>query len=454
MTTLGIVADDVTGGTTVGALVAREGAAPTVLFNHRDIGDAVAGSEETVIVSTDSRAMEPEISFGRVHHAVEQLLSLGARQLSKRIDTTCRGGIGPEVEGMMTALGEDCTAVVVPAMPESRRIVVGGYSFIDSVLLSRTDVARDVLTPVRESHIPTLLGTQFSRPVAHIALDDVLEGASTIAARLDEIRAQGVRVVVVDAVSSDDVDAIGEATSRASYPVVAVDPGPFSVRLAVHRGLLGHVDRTERTLHVEPSADERGVVAVVAGSASLRTHEQITHLAGEPGTAVFAADVLRLIGPDPVAHDESQRVLAGLRDELGTGTEPRVALLALNTVLSGERTTRDDLERASGLAGPRISTLLTHRLGALARAFMDVIGHESLAGAYLTGGDVMVAGCKALEARGLAMVDYVIPQVDQARIVGGPFEGLPIVCKGGLTGDKYTPLQSINRLFDERTLQS
>lgn len=451
---VGVVADDLTGGTTVGALLARTGTFPTVLFNHDQIEEPVTRDEQAIIVSTDSRAVEPEVAFGRVRHATEQLLGLGVRQLSKRIDTTCRGGVGPEVEGMMTALDEDATAIIVPAMPESRRIVVGGYSLIDSVLLASTDVARDVRTPVRESDLRSLFAPQFSSPIAHLELSDVLMGPDRVEERLEAIRDEGRRIVLADAVSLEDVDVIAQGAARTCHPVVAVDPGPFTVALAHHRGLLHRVDYPSRTLHVDPPEDSMGTVVVIAGSASVRTHEQIIRLVAEPGTDLFAADVLRLIGPEGVFLGECERLLKALRRRIVHEHHLRVAVLTLDTVISGGRTPRADLESASGLIGQQISTLLTDRLARLGRAFVDLIGSENLTGIYLSGGDVMVASCKALQARGLQMVDYVIPQVDQARLVGGPYSGIPVVCKGGLTGDEVTALQSVNRLFDERTFQS
>ncbi len=51
---------------------------------------------------------------------------------------------------MLDQLNEDTIAVVVPAMPQSRRILVGGYSVIDGVALINTPVAQDVRTPVKE----------------------------------------------------------------------------------------------------------------------------------------------------------------------------------------------------------------------------------------------------------------------------------------------------------------
>lgn len=81
---------------------------------------------------------------------------MGVKYFSKRIDTTLRGGVGVEIDAMLDQLNEDAIAVVVPAMPQSRRILVGGYSVIDGVALINTPVAQDVRTPVKENYIPRL----------------------------------------------------------------------------------------------------------------------------------------------------------------------------------------------------------------------------------------------------------------------------------------------------------
>ena len=51
------------------------------------------------------------------------------------LDTTLRGGIGFEIDAMLEQLPLETVAVVVPAMPQSRRILVGGYSVIDLSLI-------------------------------------------------------------------------------------------------------------------------------------------------------------------------------------------------------------------------------------------------------------------------------------------------------------------------------
>ena len=145
-------------------------------------------------------------------------------------------------------------------------------------------------------------------------------------------------------------------------------------------------------------------------------------------------------------------ILIGTALEILSRGRPRVLVLALETVLTGVRASIEDMERASGQSGQQASTLLTIRFGILARLVADMIGPEACAGLYLTGGDVMINSCLTLGAKGITLVDYVIPQIDQGRISGGPYDGVPIVCKGGLTGSTDTAVLSVNRLFDERKI--
>ena len=169
------------------------------------------------------------------------------------------------------------------------------------------------------------------------------------------------------------------------------------------------------------------------------------------GTRAVGAGVLDLLGPREVFDAECARVVFQVNEILSRG-RPRVLVLALETVLTGVRASIEDMERASGQSGQQASTLLTIRFGILARLVADMIGPESCAGFYLTGGDVMINSCLTLGAKGITLVDYVIPQIDQGRISGGPYDGVPIVCKGGLTGSTDTAILSVNRLFDERKI--
>ena len=75
-------------------------------------------------------------------------------------------------------------------------------------------------------------------------------------------------------------------------------------------------------------------------------------------------------------------------------------------------------------------------------------GQEKVAGLYTTGGDTMVNVCYQLGVECIEVMDYVIPQTDVGRLVGS-YDGLPVVGKGGLTGNDNTACEIVSRLFRE-----
>ncbi|MBP8918299.1 MAG: hypothetical protein KBG85_01185, partial [Micropruina sp.] len=74
----------------------------------------VFGRSEPPRVRSQSIVLPAAEAYERVRQATQELVAAGARQFTKRIDTTCRGGIGPEVEGMLSALPDDYIAIMVP----------------------------------------------------------------------------------------------------------------------------------------------------------------------------------------------------------------------------------------------------------------------------------------------------------------------------------------------------
>ena len=88
-------------------------------------------------------------------------------------------------------------------------------------------------------------------------------------------------------------------------------------------------------------------------------------------------------------------------------------------------------------------------LGAIIQQVLEVVGKDKVAGLYTTGGDTMVNVCYQLGVECIEVLDYVIPQTDIGRLIGSPYSGLPVVGKGGLTGNDNTACDIVTRLFNE-----
>ncbi len=440
---LGIVADDLTGATTVGVLLARSGLKTAAFFDT----DSFARNDveyPAMVVSSDSRPLPKAEAQQRVSAAVTELKARGAQYFTKRIDTTLRGGIGYEIDAMLDLLPQETVAVVVPAMPQSRRILVGGYSVIDSVALSCTDVARDVRTPVTESWVPGLLAAQTRHQVGHIDLAQVMKGETSVQQALRSREQDGSRVIVVDAITLDDVDAIARAVVSLNWNVLAVDPGPFTERLAVHRGLMREQKRvSQRPLTRD---EQQGSIVIVAGSATPVTKRQLGHLiANDDRVCHIPVDAELLVDRQNAAEIEVSRIVRQARECV---TGHRNALFVFESALTGRLLDLKEEEKRFDLPHGQAAENINCGLGSVVKEVLNCAPQE-IKGLYMTGGDTMVNVLKELGATGIEMIDYVIPQTDMVRIIGGDYAGLVCVGKGGLTGPEDIISTIVEHIYKE-----
>ena len=343
---------------------------------------------------------------------------------------------------MLDQIGEDAVAVVVPAMPQSRRILVGGYSVIDGVALINTPVAKDVRTPVKENYIPRLLAGQTRRQVGLVTLDKVLAGKEAVEKALEEKRGEGCEVIVVDGITLEDVETIAKACIALKWNVVAVDPGPFTAKLAYERGLIGVEEP-----NIPETADEEGkTVLIAAGSATPVTKKQMEVLCEDERHVRISVEPIPLINGGDEAVAEAERAVELAKEMLQEGSQPRAILF--ETALHGELLNLDEEDKKRGYASGMSANRINAGLGTIITKLMERIGRDRVAGLYTTGGDTMVNVCYQLGVECIQVMDYVIPQADVGRLVGS-YDGLPVVGKGGLTGNDHTACDIVDRLFKE-----
>lgn len=444
MPLIGAVADDLTGATTTGVLLARSKARTAVFFNE-EAAEKTEGIDEldAILISSNSRPLPANETYDKVKSATIALKRMGVEYFSKRIDTTLRGGVGVEIDAMLDQMKEGTVAVVVPAMPQSRRILVGGYSVIDGVALINTPVAQDVRTPVKENYIPRLLEGQTRRKVGLVTLDKVLAGEEVIEEALAEQKKAGCEVIVVDGITLEDVENIAKACISLRWDVVAVDPGPFTSKLAFYRELISAEEP-----NIPPQADEAGkTVLIAAGSATPVTKKQMEILCQDPRHVRVSVEPLPLIEGGDVALDEVFKAVNKAAELLESDNQPRAILF--ETALHGELLNLDEEDNKRHYAGGMSANRINAGLGMIISQLLEKVGKEKVAGLYTTGGDTMVNVCYQLGVECIEVMDYVIPQTDVGRLVGSKYSGLPVVGKGGLTGNDNTACDIVSRLFRE-----
>lgn len=443
MNKIGIIADDMTGATTVGVLLARAGVRTAAYF---DLLNATHLDElDAIVLSSDSRALDKESAQREVKKAMQSLKSMGANYYSKRIDTTLRGGIGFEVDAMLEEMEVGTIAIMVPAMPQSNRILVGGYSVIDGVALSKTQVARDVRTPIKESHVPTMYAKQTNRKIGQVGLASILAGKEYIKSALIEQRENGATVIIVDAIKLEDVDLIAEAVVELKWSILAIDPGPFSTALSKLWGLNTNpsIDNVDSLVEI---GNEDGIVIAGVGSATTITKKQISALQDNSYVASVSVNPVNLINQET----QEQEIKKSFESMKAMLKNDHIKIGLVETALGHDVLDLDEVEKEYGLdkgeAAKRINTSLGEIINMVIR---EAKSRREVKGLYVTGGDTMISILKTIGATGIFLKDYVIPQTDLGHILGGEFEGMAVIGKGGLTGKEDTAISAINRIFYE-----
>ncbi len=223
MVAWGCIADDLTGATDLATNLVSSGFRTVVLFRtSADGGGARELAEwsevDAVVIALKTRTAPVELARSGVLSALTDLRDAQAERIYVKycstFDSTPRGNIGPMIDTVLDGTNERLT-VVVPSFPDTGRTVYQGYLFVGSQLLSESPMRNHPLTPMRDSSLVRLLAPQTSAQVSVIPLQVVRDGPSAVRARLEDLRRPDERVVVViDALTIDDLTTIAAATSH------------------------------------------------------------------------------------------------------------------------------------------------------------------------------------------------------------------------------------------------
>ena len=254
---LGAIADDFTGATDLANNLVRAGMRVVQVIGVPT--GPIAAEVDAVVVALKSRTIAPQAAIDQSLAALRWLQAQGAQQIyfkyCSTFDSTAAGNIGPVTEALMDALGSDFT-IATPAFPDNGRTVFKGYLFVGDVLLSESGMKDHPLTPMTDANLVRVMQAQTRRKVGLIDHRTVAQGDGAIRERIATLRADGVGVAVVDAVSNDDLVRLGKAL--AGMPLVTAGSG-VAIGLPANFGLA-----PSSTASASPPAT--GSQAVASGS--------------------------------------------------------------------------------------------------------------------------------------------------------------------------------------------
>ncbi len=337
---LGVIADDFTGAGDVANTLAR-GGMRTRLF----IGEVPGATAcEAGVVALKTRSVRAADAVAASLAALAQLRAAGCRQIlfkyCSTFDSTRDGNIGPVAEALAVAMG--VTGVVVcPAFPATGRTVYQGHLFVGDRPVSETGMAQHPLTPMTDPDLRRWLAHQTAAPPGHVPHAVVRAGAAAIATAL----AAGTRLMIVDAVSDDDLAAIGEAVAGAA---LVTGGSGMALGLPANFRRLGLLSGD-----AVACGGVDGPALVLAGSCSVATRAQVANYAANH--PAYTIDAARLLGGAPVraearafavahaaaapliASSADPAVLAALPARAAAAVEAMMGELAADAVARGVR---------------------------------------------------------------------------------------------------------------------
>ena len=411
---IGIVADDLTGANATGVLLNKQGFTSATVVQTDEIDTSM--DMNAISIDTDSRYAPDEVVIDKVSKATQHFLKWGAKIISKRIDSTIRGKIGLEIDTVLKEVGNGSVAIVVGAFPESGRICSGGYLLVNGVPVQETDVASDPLKSIRSSYIPGMIANQSHHFVGYIGLDQVLAKDNALLDAMSAQIKQGNRIIVIDAVRDEDIDAIADAMAQVKDTrLIPVDPGPLTAAYAA-----AYFDQFVA----------RKKVIVTVGSVTPLSKKQLAYVRRKTHTVPVVVSAERLA------------TLSTWADEVSKATKEAMQRINDNDVLVITTISKNseliDLEKLAveqNTTSNKLAKKITDGLAQITRNVMKESHHE-IQGCFTSGGDVTSSLCSATHSSGILLEDEVFPLAAFGRLMSGEFPGQPIITKGGLIGDE------------------
>ena len=295
---LGCIADDFTGGTDLANNLVRAGMRTVQVIGVPDAASP-APHADAVVVALKSRTAPVAEAVAQSVAAARWLRAQGAAQIYFKVcstfDSTPQGNIGPVTEALMDELGAQFV-VITPAFPENARTVFKGHLFVGDLLLSDSSMRQHPLTPMTDANLVRVMQAQLDkargRRVGLIDYRSVAQGAAAITQRMEALRAQGLTLAVVDALTDNDLRTLAQAS--APLKLVVAGSG-LAIGIPAMHGLASRAQAAE----LQPPGGAR---EVVSGSCSAATNAQVAAYIARGGAA-FAVDPLQLAAGRSVVEE-------------------------------------------------------------------------------------------------------------------------------------------------------
>ena len=419
-----IIADDLTGANANCALMKTVGLrAASITGNNLE---KLPEDIDVVALTTDSRAMEKDQAYKRVYDKVKKYNDDRIELYSKRIDSTLRGNLGTELKAYQDALEAKTIGICVPSFPDSGRIVVNNYLYVNGIPLMNTDAGKDPKISAVSNLVTENFKKDYDGQIIHIGIDEIDKGIDNIKNLI--IANKDKDLIVFDAITNEQISLIAKASIASQIDFISVDPGPFTKEVT-------------RLLYQKESIRTKALAVI--GSVTKVTINQMNELKKNYNYYQVDVNASKLIEIDK-AIEEINRAVEEASENLKNHD------LMIVTTTPKDINDRLDLKKISenmSLSIDDLSLLISRGLAKIGKDL--VIKEDSISGIFSSGGDITVATVEELLSDGIEIKEEIQPLVAYGRMINGLKPGLKIVSKGGMVGNKNVMVECVQRILNE-----
>ena len=425
-----VIADDLTGGNATGVMISGYGYDTYSIVNMDGLDPNNMPDCDCIVYPTNSRQANPETAYNLVYNATKFFMNDNIKVYSKRIDSTLRGNLGSETDPMLDALDNNAMAMVVPCLPQAERVIIGGYVLVKGIPLHKTEAALDPLASIN-TPLPSLLFRKQSKyDIGSIMIDDMMYGVDYIADKIKLYQKEGKRIIIFDSLSQEDMDIVADAVIKSGVNFITVDPGIFTATVV-----------SKLVPSTKAHKELNRVLAVIGTTNAVARGQLEEFLQTQPKTLNIYAETEEFLRSPERREDEIARIV---NEVLYKCQDYEMCTVVGDGIFPAKRISFKTYMEYYNTTAEGVSKIINDAFAEVTEKILR--GEKSFKGLYTSGGDITVSVCKRLKVAGLKLVEDVAPLAAHGEMLMGDFDGLKIITKGGMVGDKYALKVCMNYL--------
>jgi len=168
---LTVLADDITGAAEISGVCLRYGLSVTFGFDFNIQNLPLA---DVWVIASNTRSLPEKEACDAVRKIASRLQTLQVKTIFKKIDSALRGHILPEIKVLLEFFPAD-KILILPANPETGRIIRDGIYLINGAPLHLTPFAHDPDFPARTSTVREILQLSENKIPTDVITPDLLD---------------------------------------------------------------------------------------------------------------------------------------------------------------------------------------------------------------------------------------------------------------------------------------